>query len=104
MTKEKIEFVCALLLLAWAVYKCIKSKRKKYLYYTILFAGTILWLYPISLPVEAGLSVWSALAAWIVLQEAHYQDRESSLRLVGLILVGFTIIFLIKLLFEMKIL
>lgn len=104
MTKEKVEFVCALLLLAWALYKYIKDRRKKYLYGLVLFMGTMLWLYPLYLPLEAGLSVWSALAAWIVLQEAWRQGRESPLRLAGLILVGFTIVFLIKTLFEIKLL
>lgn len=104
MTREKIEFIFVLALLAWTIYRYTRNKRNKYLYCIILFIGSALWWYPLFLPLEAGFTVWSALSIWIVFRDPSRKNPNSSLTMVGLILIAFGIVFLTKTLIELKIL
>lgn len=104
MTKEKIIFVLELCVLGWAIFSCIRSKKSQQLYSLIIFIGVMLWLYPFFLPIEAGLTIWSALGIWIAFSQARHQSHKFHLRILGMMLVMFTITFLMKALIEMKIL
>lgn len=101
--KEKILFIGALIALATIVIKYLRTKDLKHLYIAIVLIGTMLWWYPFLLPPEAGFAVWSALGVWIAFSELSRKKRDSSLTLLALILIVFTIVFLMKTLIEMKV-
>ncbi|MEN9344000.1 MAG: hypothetical protein RLZZ453_787 [Chlamydiota bacterium] len=103
MIKENIIFILEICVLGWYLFKYIRNKKTKVLYGIILFIGMMLWWYPLFLPVEAGFAIWGALGSWIVFKEARGQGKESSLWLVGIMLIGFTIVFLLRTLWEMKV-
>lgn len=104
MTKENIIFALELCALGWAVFLCIRGKKIQQLYGIIVFIGMMLGWYPFYLPLEAGLTIWSALGVWIAFTEAQRQLQKAPLRILGMMLVMFTIVFLMKALIEMKIL
>lgn len=103
MTREKIEFLLALFLLAWAIYRYTRHRKKRYFYGIIVFLGSMLWWYPFLLPVEAGFTVWCVLGIWIVFRDPSRKNPGSSLIVVGLMLIAFAIFFLTKTLIEMKV-
>lgn len=69
-----------------------------------MFIGVLLWWYPFYLPLEAGLTIWIALGIWIAFREMRRQVEKAPLRMLGIMLGMFTIVFLMKALIEMKIL
>ena len=104
MTKETIIFALELCALGWATFACVRSKKMLQLYSIILFIGMMLWWYPFYLPLEAGLAIWSGLGIWIAFREARRLSQKAPLRILGVILVMFMIVFLMKALIEMQIL
>lgn len=99
--KDKISFACALLALAWAIYKYIKVRDPRYPRIVAVFIAAMLTQYPLYLPIELTFFIWGALASWTLLAKTWKQKRDPDLVFVSWILVGFTVIFLVKAVFEM---
>ncbi len=104
MMNSKVYFILALLALVWAIYLYVRRRKKVYLYITITFIATMLTEYPFDLPLETTLVIWSLLGIWIVFRDPSRKNPDSSLTMVGLMLIAFAIVFLSKTLLKMGVL
>ncbi len=92
---ESVIFVGGIL---WLFYRYFKTKKERPLFVALLAICLLLTRWPLFLPIQATLSLWSFLAAAALFNE-HYRKKSKEYSLAYfyiLFFVGFGCIFLVE--------
>lgn len=102
--KDQVMFYLLILALAIGVYQAIRKKSERLFYALLLISFIQLTGFPLYLPVEVSLALWSFLGFIALFYKWKVKNIDRNLIVFSLMFLGFGIVFTLRALLELHVL